>query len=75
MKKVRRIGLLAFLVFLSIDSLGLASLAQTWLPVHFFKMNDRPSLFEKPVIEKMKNGSSLSSLFDYRSFRRIQASA
>ena len=74
--KTGKIGLLIVVVFLSFDSLGLASLAYVWQAANLFKMDVRPvaESIQIPVKEKIQT-SSLNHLFDYRSLRRIQTSA
>lgn len=75
MRKALGIGLFVLLMFLSFDSFGLASLAQTWLPVNFFQTNPIPQVSSEPFQKRIEKNSSLNDLFDYRSFRRIQTSA
>jgi len=77
MRKMVKAGLFSALIFLSVDSFGLASLAHTWLSTQFPQLDSHPSLelASLSVKKEIQRGSSLSDLFDYRSFRRIQTSA
>ena len=79
MRKIVEISLFVLLIFLSFDSLGLASLAYVWQAANFFRIDAThypiAESVQVPVKAQIQTPSSLNDLFDYRSFRRVQASA